>query len=338
MSDVSVIIPTFGRVARLRRALSSVEAQTQQPTHVIVIDDGSPEPDATKIRSVIAEFDRSLDIRLIVNDRNRGANYSRNRGIFLSQTSFIAFLDSDDIWFPEKLAMQLNEIRRAKERDGRPVLSATGRYRVAGSGAIIAQQFGGLKFDANRIKRSNFIGTLSSVIVETSVARQISGFVNDLPAGQDWDFFIRLSPLVQFVGVPEPLCIYVDDMSDRISRNSRKRILAHLYLMRTHAQGDHVFKAKIYRIIAEEFQQLGRFEKANQYLAKSVFARDFFGRRTSKWLECILISYFQKIEPQLIRRQRYRSYQVALTKAMSDPAVANKVRLDEERIRKMMSN
>lgn len=100
--DVSVIIPAYRAEATIARALKSVAAQTLPPKEVILVDDGSPDDTA-----VVAEAcrDGMGDIALkIVRQENAGAGSARNRAIEESSSEFLAFLDADDEWLPEKLA------------------------------------------------------------------------------------------------------------------------------------------------------------------------------------------------------------------------------------------
>ena len=100
MAAVSVIIPTYNRAAKAARAVSSVLFQTFSDYEVIVVDDGSS--DGT--REALAPFGRR--IRVLSHGENRGVSAARNSGIRASQGSLVAFLDSDDYWFPEKLSTQ----------------------------------------------------------------------------------------------------------------------------------------------------------------------------------------------------------------------------------------
>jgi len=100
----SIIIPTYKRVDQLEEAIESVFAQTYQDFEIIVIDDGSPEPIVLK----------SADsrIRLLRHETNRGAAAARNTGIRAAVGELIAFLDSDDLWFPTKLEKQAEFMQR----------------------------------------------------------------------------------------------------------------------------------------------------------------------------------------------------------------------------------
>ena len=101
MSRVSVIIPTHDRAAVLGRAVSSVLAQTWTDFELVVVDDGST--DATP--AVLAGFS---DSRLKgIRRENKGVSAARNAGIAATSAPWIALLDSDDYWMPDKLSKQL---------------------------------------------------------------------------------------------------------------------------------------------------------------------------------------------------------------------------------------
>ncbi|RVP97527.1 glycosyltransferase family A protein [Sinorhizobium meliloti] len=141
--NVTVVIPTYNRVSPLKRALNSIARQTVDPAEVIIIDDCSEPAVLDEVNAIASEFSKQLNVTLLVNEHNRGANYARNRGIFAAVSNYVAFLDSDDLWLPEKLEKQVAAIAEAASADDKPILSATGRYRVDGRGDIIARQFGG---------------------------------------------------------------------------------------------------------------------------------------------------------------------------------------------------
>ncbi|MDZ4150052.1 glycosyltransferase family 2 protein, partial [Methylicorpusculum sp.] len=97
--NISVVIPTYNRCDFLRRALLSVVAQTLQPTEIIVVDDGSSDSTAVMIRDEFPEIK-------YYRQENYGVSSARNLGIQHAIGDWIALLDSDDEWLPEKLAMQ----------------------------------------------------------------------------------------------------------------------------------------------------------------------------------------------------------------------------------------
>ena len=107
---VSVIIPTYNRAHLVGRAIKSVLNQTFQDFEIIVVDDGST--DSTK--EVVTSFNDTR-IRYIKHQMNKGGNAARNTGLKNSKGEYIAFLDSDDEWLPEKLERQLEVFEKSED-------------------------------------------------------------------------------------------------------------------------------------------------------------------------------------------------------------------------------
>lgn len=105
---VSVIMPAYNAEPFVEEAIASVIAQTVTDWELIVIDDCSKDDTFSVAQRVIGDEPR---IRLLRNEKNSGVSETRNRGIDLSAGRYIAFLDSDDIWHPEKLEKQLAKLR-----------------------------------------------------------------------------------------------------------------------------------------------------------------------------------------------------------------------------------
>lgn len=101
--DISVVIPCFNANETLLRTLKSVFEQKSLPSEIIVVDDGSDTP----IEPLIAKYASQISIPIrLITQPNLGAPAARNVGIQAAQSSYVAFLDADDIWFPEKLQIQ----------------------------------------------------------------------------------------------------------------------------------------------------------------------------------------------------------------------------------------
>ena len=100
---VSVIIPTFDRISVLPRALDSVLAQTRPAGEVIVVDDGSTDGTAELL-------ERDYPGVTTIRQSNRGVSAARNAGLAAASGDWIAFLDSDDEWRPQKLERQLDAL------------------------------------------------------------------------------------------------------------------------------------------------------------------------------------------------------------------------------------
>ncbi|WFU50228.1 glycosyltransferase family 2 protein [Sinorhizobium terangae] len=336
-----MVIPTYNRTSLLRRALNSVAQQTHLPAEVIIVDDCSESAVLEDVKSIILDFSPRINIRLIVNNRNSGANHARNKGIFAATNRYIAFLDSDDLWFPEKLERQLEEIGKAEAMSNKPVLSATGRYRVDDQGEIIARQFGGHVLNSEKIRRSNFIGTLSSVVVEAAVARQVRGFNEALPASQDWDFFIRLSEHVQYVGVAEPLCVYVDHSRERITLDYRKKLRGHTSIYKTHVgpvmTATNAIRTELLRNIAEDYQELGNKYKTASFYAGALASGIRVSRSVQRLIACALDAYFRVFSPPPLRLRRYQRYRRSMDKLLKDETTRAIITRDRSVIQRLMA-
>src|SRR5262245_58104056 len=108
---VSIVVPTYNRAHSLQRTIDSALAQTYTALEEIVIDDGSKDATAELIRRSYAHDER---VRYFYQD-NRGVSAARNRGMSLARGTYIALLDSDDLWKPWKLQVQVACMERAPE-------------------------------------------------------------------------------------------------------------------------------------------------------------------------------------------------------------------------------
>ena len=102
---VSVIMPAYNASTTIEQAIRSVMTQTYTDWELIVIDDASADDTCAVVRRLMAEDAR---IRLVQNPENRGVAHTRNRGLDLCTGEYVALLDCDDIWFPNKLEQQLS--------------------------------------------------------------------------------------------------------------------------------------------------------------------------------------------------------------------------------------
>lgn len=215
---VSVIIPTLHRPTLLKRALESVFRQSWRELEVIVVVDG-PDPDTVAVLQTVE------DPRLCVvqNPRSLTAAGARNAGIDLAKGEWIAFLDDDDEWMPEKLAKQL-----AYAESRGPALITCLSCVVTSGGSFVRPEViydNLLPIDEYLFdRRSPFV---SRGFIQTStylLPRALCGdlrFRDDNPH-DDWDFLLRLSKqrAVRVETVPEILArIYVDDARPSLSKS-----------------------------------------------------------------------------------------------------------------------
>ena len=180
---VSVVIPTYNRPKYLENAIRSVLNQTYPNLEIIVVDDASDlgyEPLKEKYSSVT----------FMKNDENRGACYSRNRGLEAANGEFINFLDDDDELFPEKIRLQIQQFQQSDdpnlgmvtchlvdERSGKPVEV---RNRVRGN-------------IYRRILARYAVSGTETMLFKKELVVKAGGFDDHLPANHEYDLLIRIS-------------------------------------------------------------------------------------------------------------------------------------------------
>ena len=189
---ISVVIPAYNVERFLPRCLKSVSAQTLKPEEVIVVDDGSTDNTAAVAAALGAT---------VISQTNSGVASTRNLGIRNASGNWIALLDADDLWAPEKLERQAALIRPET------VLVYTG-IRVFDDGGIRDLRPAIDAISARKMLRYMNPITPSTVMVKREAFMQVGGFRKGLDACEDWGLWFRLLPLGRFEAVPDPLTDY----------------------------------------------------------------------------------------------------------------------------------
>lgn len=211
---VSVIIPTYNRAHLVARAICSVIAQTYQDFEIIVVDDASKDNTEEVVRRL-----GDHRIRYIQHEGNRGGSAARNTGIRAAHGEYIAFLDSDDEWLPEKLERQVASLRAKPSGVGvaytRFWRVKEGEYtgpwpRKCAEGNVFLHQLSGLTTSP------------TSCMLLRATCFDVAGlFDEELPARQEDELKIRLSRAFEFTTVHEPLVKIHLDSNLRISAEYR---------------------------------------------------------------------------------------------------------------------
>jgi glycosyltransferase involved in cell wall biosynthesis len=206
---VSVIIPTYNRAALVKEAVSSVLAQTLPDFELLVVDDAST--DGT--REALAAFGGK--IRVLSRPSRGGVAAARNTGIAAAQGEWLAFLDSDDLWLPQKLARQMAFMKANPEL----LLSQTEEIWVR-RGARVNPPRTHAKEGGRIFLRSleRCLVSPSAVILHRRLFDAHGGFDEALPAAEDYDLWLRLSWRYEVGLVPEPLIIKRGGHPDQLSR------------------------------------------------------------------------------------------------------------------------
>jgi glycosyltransferase involved in cell wall biosynthesis len=200
MTKVSVLIPAYNAAAYIRQAVDSALAQRGVEVEVIVIDDGSTD----ETPQLLQQYNGSVRV---LRQQNAGHVKARNNGSRLATGEWLAFLDADDVWQPDKLSKQ---VARADERTA-VVYTERANFgeveRITERQSATQDLLEGDLFEP-LLTRGNFV-TVSSVIIRKDVYDRLGGFEESLRVCEDWDLWLRYTAQGGLIGVVrEPLTRY----------------------------------------------------------------------------------------------------------------------------------
>jgi glycosyltransferase involved in cell wall biosynthesis len=200
-SPITVVIPTHNRPGLAARAVRLAASQRGVDVRVVVVDNGSSPANAARVAGLA-----SSTVEVITEPRPLGANGARNVGVRAARTPWIAFLDDDDVWAPDKLRRQLE------------LLEANPAARWCGSGAVFFDQRGAIVHYQPAPSSDGLLRTLlaanrisgggSVVVARRELLLDAGGFDETLAFGEEWECWIRLALRAPAVFVPQPLVGY----------------------------------------------------------------------------------------------------------------------------------
>jgi len=197
---VTVVIPTHNRSDLLLRTLGTVLAQRGVDFEVIVVDDGSHDHTAALLDSVT-----DPRVRVVRHSSATGVAAARNSGLDVARGHWVAFVDDDDLWAPDKLAAQ---VRAAGAYPGAGWV-VVGEVTVDPSLRILGGRRPPHPNEFAEVLRYNIVPAGGSgTMVRTELARRLNGFNTDLTVLADWDLWIRLFLTAPATQVSRPLVAY----------------------------------------------------------------------------------------------------------------------------------
>lgn len=210
MPTVSVVIPTLNRLALVQEAVESVIHQTYRDFELIVVDDGSTD---STMDTVGKEYP---EVRL-VHQSPKGVSAARNRGVKEATGKWIAFLDSDDFWYKQKLEHQIHQLNQQN------------KYRICYTDEIWYRN--GIRVNSAKRHRK-FSGDLffhslplcivspSSVIMDRRLFEEAGGFDESLPVCEDYDLWLRIAMNEPFLFLPERLIVKRNGHPGQLSQST----------------------------------------------------------------------------------------------------------------------
>lgn len=279
---VSVVIPTYKRPEKLRRATRSVAAQSYPNIELIVVDDHSPKPAQETLSS---ESFSDLDLVCIRHDENKGANEARNTGIREADGKYIALLDDDDDWHPEKISRQVEVFDESDDSVG---VVYTGCEYNYGSytreviftceGNVAEDLFVGKSF-----------GEFSTLMVREDVISEAGLPDERFPSWQDREWMIRLSQHTEFRVIKDLLTQrHCPEDEERISNNyTEKRDVSYPLMIEKHRdlarsygrKYERLFLASLLFILGQDALKNRFYGDARKHLLKSVYYYPFDSHR-----------------------------------------------------------
>ncbi|MCS7214284.1 MAG: glycosyltransferase [Candidatus Calescibacterium sp.] len=221
---VSVIIPTYNRAHLVRKSIESVLNQTYRNVEVIVVDDGSNDNTEEVVKSI-----KDKRVKYIKHERNYGPAHARNTGVNSAEGEFIAILDSDDLYMPQKIEKQI-ELFKSESIGGVYCDS----YNDAGKEITYRPM---PKVRGYVYKQMLYLGIcIPTFLFRAKYVKQIGGFDETTDKMckmmDDIDFLIRISRVCEFDYIPEPLIVINRNPEhSRLSGKKRCTVEAWVYLL-----------------------------------------------------------------------------------------------------------
>ena len=226
-----MVIPTRDRWPLLERALGCALGQRGVDLEVVVIDDGSTDETPARLAERAGE-DR---LRVLRHARSRGVSAARNAGIAIARGAWVAFLDDDDLWAPEKLRLQLDEAAshdasfvyaRAIEVDEqlRPLASMYSPHPTTLPRVLFA---------------ANVLPTPSAVMVQTTLVRRMGGFDEQLQVAADWDLWLRVVPEGRPAECSDVVTAYVRHATNMLTTQAERVRPEFEHMREKHAPAAH---------------------------------------------------------------------------------------------------
>ncbi len=281
--QVTVIIPTFNMAHYLGECISSVTRQSVGNMEVIVIDDGSTD----NTNEIVSSFGNRVSYFY---QSNRGESAARNMGIKISSGEYLAFLDADDIWLPEKIEKQIAVLNRNPNIGmvacGYTVVNETGRILYANA----PRNYNNRETLRNALSIAQIIpGSASGVLIRRECFGRLGCFDEEIKIGPDWDMWLRISSSYEIYFIEETLVTIRRTSGKPEFRNPLKE---EFYVGRVIEK--NVKRSKKNRAYAALYHRLGQNELAAHRMKESM-----------SYILRSLMRYPLPIYPKYMREREY---------------------------------
>jgi glycosyltransferase involved in cell wall biosynthesis len=283
MSKVDVIITTYNRSEFLESAIKSVLNQTFQNLSIVIVDDASEDGTQGAIKSF-----GHPKIRYIKHKTRRGEAGARNTAILNSNSEYVAFLDDDDEWYPEKLQMEVELLDNSDQKVGGIY---TGYIRVDnGNGRVLGEKIPEKRGDLYPdMGLENVIGGPSTVLLRRKCFERVGLFDESIGYGTDWDMWIRILKEFHFDYIDKPLVkyrVHENQMTKNLEITTRglEKVLAK---NRSLFVSDRKNFSSFYSSLGYDYREIGKLGKGSKALLKAILVYPFQSKYYTDLLKMI---------------------------------------------------
>ncbi len=286
---VSVIIPNYNYSQYIGEAVGSALSQTYKNIEVIVVDDGSKDNSL----EILENFAGRIKI---IKQQNAGVSAARNSGVENSDGEFIAFLDADDVWLPEKIEKQINCFSANKNLG----LVHVAVQDIDAHGKNLKSHFDGLAGSVAEelllLERSVILGGGSGIMIPRKLFDEIGGFDPRLSTSADWDIFYRIANRCEAAFISEVLLkyrIHGSNMHGNIQRMEREMLLGFQKAF-ANKENESIRKTaygNLFQVLAGSHFQAGNYADFARNTAKSL------------WFTPRNFTYFAKFPIRFLQRR-----------------------------------
>ena len=269
---VSAIIPNYNYSRYICEAVESALNQTYKNVEVIVVDDGSSD-DSLKVLSGYGDRIK------VISQKNAGVAMARNNGVEVSTGEYVAFLDADDVWLPDKVEKQVDRFL------AEPALGLVhvGVQDISAEGNDLDVHTDGMQGKVSHelllFDRPVILGGGSGIMVPRNVFDEVGGFDTRLSTSADWDLFYQISSRYEVGFVSDVLLRYRfhgSNMHGNIDRMQREMIVGFDKAFEGSLAPQNIKRdayANLYRTLSGSYFYTGNYKQFGVFAAKSVLKR-----------------------------------------------------------------
>jgi glycosyltransferase involved in cell wall biosynthesis len=287
---VSVIIPNYNYSQYVGEAVESTLAQTYANVEIIVVDDGSKDNSLELLESF-------GDKITVLKQQNAGVSAARNNGVANSDGEFIAFLDADDVWLPEKLEKQIAAFLNDKDLG----LVHVAVQDIDAAGKNLETHFDGLSGEVSQelllFKGAVILGGGSGIMIPRKIFEEVGGFDSRLSTSADWDIFYQISSRCKVGFIDEVLLkyrIHGSNMHGNIPRMESEMLLG--FEKAFSGEKNQSIKktayGNLYQVLAGSHFRAGNYADFTRNSIKSL------------WFTPSNFAYFAKFPARILRRKQ----------------------------------